>query len=153
VATSRELAPRHPEKVLMVKSAFAQEREEEHLAMIAALLEACEFCDQVENREQVMTAIAARKYLNQPVEALRMSMQGKFDFGNGRVEENLDELGLHIFHGGNANEPNREAAAWVMESLQVQDSKVLRGVRPERMFRMDIYRQALAYAGMAASLL
>ena len=41
VATSGELAPRHPEKVLLVRRDFSEERAEEHLALVAALIEAC----------------------------------------------------------------------------------------------------------------
>jgi len=43
VATSRELSPLHPEKVLMVRNDFAEARAEEHERLIAALLEACAF--------------------------------------------------------------------------------------------------------------
>ena len=45
VAASAELGPGHPEKVLMVRRDFAEKRDEEHVALVAALLEACEFCD------------------------------------------------------------------------------------------------------------
>ena len=38
-ATSHDIAPGHPEKVLMVQSAFAEGRSTEHLALIAALAE------------------------------------------------------------------------------------------------------------------
>ena len=50
VAASAELAPCHPEKVLMVRRDFAEKRESEHLALAAALLDACEFCDAPENQ-------------------------------------------------------------------------------------------------------
>src|SRR5215472_11675164 len=42
-ALSQEIAPRHPEKVLLVREEFAESRAEEHEQLIAALLEACEF--------------------------------------------------------------------------------------------------------------
>ncbi len=48
----------HPEKVLMVTREFAEKRAEEHLALVAALLEACEFCAAPENREQVVAVLA-----------------------------------------------------------------------------------------------
>jgi len=143
VATSSQLAPRHPEKVMMVKASFAEEREPEHLAMIAALVEACGFCEQPENREQVMKLLADKRYLNVSLPALQMSMGEKFDLGNGRVEQDPDGAGFHIFSGGGANEPNRKMARWVMDSLQVKDPKMLRGLNPEKMFNADIYRQAL----------
>jgi ABC-type nitrate/sulfonate/bicarbonate transport system substrate-binding protein len=45
VATGAELEPRHPEKVLMLRRDFAEQHEAEHLALIAALVEAGHFCD------------------------------------------------------------------------------------------------------------
>ena len=50
-ANSMDIAPYHPEKVLMTREVFAEERREENVALIAALIEACHFCEQVENRE------------------------------------------------------------------------------------------------------
>src|SRR4051812_7865125 len=71
VATSAELAPRHPEKVLMTRATFAAQRPAEHTALMAALLEACAFCDRPENRERVMEALAQPAYLDAPIHALR----------------------------------------------------------------------------------
>jgi ABC-type nitrate/sulfonate/bicarbonate transport system substrate-binding protein len=50
VATGAELDPLHPEKVLMLRRDFAEKHESEHLALIAALIEACRFCDAPEIR-------------------------------------------------------------------------------------------------------
>src|SRR5260221_224956 len=44
-AASAELAPGHPEKVLMTRRDFAEKHAEEHAALLASLLESCEFCD------------------------------------------------------------------------------------------------------------
>lgn len=143
VSTSSELASRHPEKVLMVRRDFAAMREGEHLAMIAALVEACRFCDVQENRERIIEALAGPQYLNAPIHALRMSMSGSFDFGNGRIEEAGD---FHIFSRNNANEPDAEKAAWVMRSLREGISAApaqFDALRPGEMFRADIYKQAI----------
>ncbi len=80
VATSAELSPRHPEKVLMVPRDFAECRAAEHLALIAALIEACEFCDRPENRERIIETLAQPGYVDAPIHALRMSMKGTFNF-------------------------------------------------------------------------
>ena len=51
-ATTSEIEPQHPEKVLLVLQDFAEKREEEHLRMIAALIEArsCERFDLLRTR-------------------------------------------------------------------------------------------------------
>jgi two-component system, oxyanion-binding sensor len=142
VATSNELVNRHPEKVLMVRSDFATKHEREHLAMIAALIESCRFCDVPENRERIIEMLAEPQYLNAPIHALRMSMKGSFDFGNGRIEQGVE---FHIFSHGEANEPDEEKAAWVMHSLhegRAANTARFGGLRLDEMFRADIYRQA-----------
>ena len=144
VATSSELANQHPEKVLMVRRDFAEAHEPEHMAMIAALAEACRFCDEPENRERIIELLAEPRYLNAPIQALRMSMKGTFDFGHGRVEKTPD---FHVFSRGDANEPTLEKAAWVIRSLQeirpADDTEMLSSLDPASMFRADIFHQAI----------
>lgn len=143
-ATSSQLANRHPEKVLMVRRDFAGAREPEHLALIAALAEACRFCDAPENRERILETLAEPRHLNVPIQALRRSMDGAFDFGNGRVEAVAD---FHIFARDSANEPCAKKAAWVMRSLLeagiVRDPRMLAGLALCEMFRADIFHQAV----------
>jgi ABC-type nitrate/sulfonate/bicarbonate transport system substrate-binding protein len=147
-ATGGEISPGHPEKVLMVRSEFAEKHEKEHLGMIAALVDACRFCDAPENRERILEMLAGPQYLNAPIQALRMGMKGTFDFGHGRIEKTPD---LHVFSRGNANEPTPEKADWVMRSLRgiraTDDPEALSAVDPAAMFRADIFQRALPLAG------
>ncbi|SRR5581483_3390931 len=142
-ATSAELSPSHVEKILMVRRTFAEEREIEHLALIAALVEACRFCDQPQNRDRIIETLAQPEYVGAPVQALRMSMKGTFDFGNGRNEKCAD---FHVFSRYGANEPTAEKASWVVQSLR--DSGVLldpTAIAPgglPQMFRTDIFHKA-----------
>lgn len=143
VATSMELEPEHPEKVLMTTRDFATRREDEHLALIAALIESCAFCDQPENRERLIETLAQPKYVGPPIQALRMGMGGTFDFGHGRVEKHA---GLQIFSRGNANDPTPEKAAWVigrlLESGVIDDPAAIPRERATDWFRTDIFHQA-----------
>lgn len=143
VATSEELAPLHPEKVLMVRGDFAERSEREHLALIAALVEACEFCARPENRERLMETLAQPQYVGVPIHALRMSMAGTFDYGNGRVEK---QPGFHVFAGEGVNEPSPEKAEWVVRNLLasglVADPSLVPIERAAEWFRPDIFHQA-----------
>jgi hypothetical protein len=146
VATSLDLAPLHPEKVLMVRRAFAEERAEEHERLISALIESCAFCDQPENRLRVSECLARPHYVNAPADCVRAGLAGPFEFGDGRAPAFLD---LNIFHRNNANEPTDERAVWVMESIyellqsgamvfpSLARTPVLKNV-----FRRDVYARA-----------
>jgi ABC-type nitrate/sulfonate/bicarbonate transport system substrate-binding protein len=143
VATSEELAPRHPEKVLMVRRDFATRSEREHLALIAALLEACSFCQKPENRERLIETLAQPQYVGVPIHALRMGMAGTFDYGHGRVEK---QPSLHIFSGDDVNAPSPDKAQWVVRNLLasglVPDPSVIPTDRAADWFRADIFQKA-----------
>lgn len=144
VATSAEISPHHPEKVLMVRREFAEAREAEHLALIAALHEACEFCARPENRDRIVETLSQPLYVGAAPQALRMSLCGTFNFGHGRVEKFPD---FNIFHGGDANEPTAEKAAWVIDSMLASgvlaDPALIQRETASSTFRADIFHQAL----------
>ncbi|MBI3881754.1 MAG: ABC transporter substrate-binding protein [Verrucomicrobia bacterium] len=142
-ATSAELAPGHPEKVLMVRRDFAEQFAAEHEALIAALLEACEFCDEPANREQVIATLARREYVNAAPAALRAGLSGEFDFGHG-VTRRVPEFG--VFSGPEANEPSADKASWALRHLRasglVKNPADLTPALGARVFRADIFERA-----------
>jgi len=144
VATSAELDPGHPEKVLMVRREFAEKRPEEHLALVAALLEACEFCDAPENHEEVVATLARPEYVNVPAAALRGCFQNKFDLGHGRSRT---MQGFTIFHRNDANEPSGEKAGWVLQHLRdsglCKDAATLTFALGRQVFRADLFEKAV----------
>jgi len=143
VATSAELDPGHPEKVLMVRRDFAEEREEEHLALVAALLDACEYCAAPENHEKIIATLARAEYVNATAAVLRRGLSGPFDFGRGSARPVPD---FFIFHGHDANEPSADKAARVVELVRAS------GLCPRpldlnlglshRVYRPDIFFEA-----------
>ena len=140
VARSAELAPLHPEKVLMVRRAFAECAPEEHAALGAALLEACSFCDNPENREEIIQLLSRREYVGAPAEALRMSMGDTYDYGYGRVEACQ---GFNLFHRNDANMPTAEKAAWVIQGLlRTGLTESLPPNLASRCFRQDLFAKA-----------
>jgi ABC-type nitrate/sulfonate/bicarbonate transport system substrate-binding protein len=144
VATGAELEPRHPEKILMLRRDFAEKHESEHLALIAALIEACRFCDAPENQERLIEFITQPQFINAPIQAVRMSLGTSFDYGNGRIEKTGRQ---HIFYADGANEPTPEKARWIIDHLvksgAVVDPALIPADTAENCFRADLYSQAL----------
>lgn len=142
-AASAELAPGHPEKVLMVRRDFAEKRDEEHLALVAALLEACKFCDAPDHREQIIATLAQPAYVNVPVPVLRCGFSAEFDLGHGKVRPIPN---FNVFHRHNANEPSADKAAWILQRLRTSglcaDVSVLNAALGQRVFRRDIFDRA-----------
>lgn len=151
VATSAELAPLHPEKVLMVRQSFAIGRADEHERLLAALLEACAFCDLARNRAALSEMLAHPHYLNAPVECVMAGLGCPNLNGEPRA---MDESALTIFHRHNANEPGDDKAKWLMEGLyELLNDSVFRSKNPGRtpvlsnVFRKDIFERAQRHLG------
>ncbi len=144
VAVSSELQPGHPEKVLMLRRDFAEAQPEEHLALVAALLEACEFCEKPANRERVIEVLARPEFVNVAPESLRWGFDGRFDFGHGTVRE---VPRFCVFHGDDANDPNSEKAAAVFQLIRavggLKNSSVLNFALGREVFRSDLYEKAV----------
>jgi ABC-type nitrate/sulfonate/bicarbonate transport system substrate-binding protein len=144
-ATSSDLDARHPEKVLLVRREFAVKRGEEHVALAAAVLEACEFCDQPENHDQVVCALARPEYIGAPESALYHGISGALDFGHGDQRVVSD---FCVFHRDGANEPSSDKAAWALDlvrssGLCPQPSDISFAVG-RKTFRPDIFEQAVS---------
>lgn len=143
-ATSAELDPGYPEKVLMVRADFAARQHDEHMALIAALREACEFCDQPENREKIATTLAQREFVGAPAEILKRGLAGQLDCGNGMTRR-VDNF--FIFHHGGANEPFSAQAGWTLQLVRAsglcQEPSKLNFPLGRRVFRADLYEQAV----------
>jgi ABC-type nitrate/sulfonate/bicarbonate transport system substrate-binding protein len=132
--------PGHVEKVLMVRAEFATQRASEHAALVAALIQACAWCDEPQNRGPLAELLAEARFLNMPVRTLTPAFNGHFDFGYGNVQEVPD---FHIFHRDGANVPSVAKA----EALQAQlatsgllPAGPLDPALPQRLFREDLHR-------------
>jgi ABC-type nitrate/sulfonate/bicarbonate transport system substrate-binding protein len=75
VATSADLDPGHPEKVLMVRREFAQKNAKEHVALVAALLEAGEWCAEPGNHQQLVATLARPEYVGVPSASLHRGVE------------------------------------------------------------------------------
>ena len=138
--TSSQLIPDHPEKVLMVTRRFADDQAEEHLRIIAALLEACAICDTADGRAGAIEILARPAYVNAPAALIRRSFEGPFDFGNGR-EESVERF--FRFKSANSNEPDAEKGTWTLRHClagRVSASNYTSLV--QQVFRRDLYLQA-----------
>lgn len=139
VATSAQLAPLHPEKVLVVRKEFAEKRGEEHEGLIRALLEACAFCDEPQNRNQLCDLLALPQYVNAPVECFEPSLLGPMDFGHNSV----DSLqGLNIFYRNGASDPTASKASWITGRLYEFFRWHTRPAALGSVFRRDIFARA-----------
>ena len=138
-AISSDLSHGHPEKVLLVSGKFLRERKDESIALAAALLDACKFCQSPANIDEVVSILAMKEYTGASEEVLRNSLGGHFKTGAG----SMNTSSFHVFHGESVNCPTVEKASWVLAGLRAI------GILPDvtcgslsRIYREDLYHAA-----------
>ncbi|MFO1488904.1 MAG: CmpA/NrtA family ABC transporter substrate-binding protein, partial [Verrucomicrobiota bacterium] len=142
-ATTSEIEPMHPEKVLLVLQDFAEKREEEHLRLVASLIEASRFCDEPANRKELVRMLAQPRYFDVSRELLSNALVGPFDSGHGaRAVEDF------VVYGAlKCGAPTRARARWVLDLVQniggPGTTAALHGNIIPKIFREDIFNAAL----------
>lgn len=113
-ATSEQLAPGHPEKVLLTTEGFIEGHPSEAAAIVAALKESCAFCDAPENRATVAHLLANSGYFTGHENILKRSLIGPLDLGTGHFADAKD---FHIFNRCDANEPTQQRGNWLVDEF------------------------------------
>lgn len=113
-ATSADLAPGHPEKVLMVRERFASDRAKEHLRLVAAAAEACEFCSDPAHHDELARLLAQPGFVNVPAELIRRSFSGEFKTSQNGVARSEC---FTVYAGDGVNVPSSALGHWILRHL------------------------------------
>lgn len=135
------------EKVLLTTARFAKDRANEHRMLIAALAEACVWCDEPHNREPLAELLAETCYLNAPSRDIASGLLGQSEPGHVNTCEPIH------FARHEANVPSLARAQALQNELV--DSGVIPVTAatsdvPRRVFREELYREALGTLPTAA---
>lgn len=131
VATSQDIAPRHPEKILLAPTACINRQPEEFAALQDAVVEACAWCARLENRPALATLLHHRLFPDLPESVVRNTLTGSCDLGAG---VRTDAAGFHIFATGPDTRPTPDQAQWLLRSLE--ESRLIRLTPSGRMDAM-----------------
>jgi nitrate/nitrite transport system substrate-binding protein len=150
-ATSQDIWPDHPEKVLATTADFAQRHPNAARALIAALLEASRFIDaSAQNRTRTAETIAASDYIDVQPDTIEPRMQGHYGNGIGRTWNDPHPLRFHA--DGAVNFPYLSDAIWFMTQHKrwgmLNEHPDYQAVA-HRVNRIDLYRDAAAAAGVS----
>jgi nitrate/nitrite transport system ATP-binding protein len=113
IATDLDIWAGNPEKVLGFKESWVQQHPNTHAAIVQAILEACEYCDEPRHRQEILVLLT--KHLNISPQYIHPGLIGPFDRGANTLPEHLPRY--HQFHVENANCPRRVEGLWVLTQL------------------------------------
>ncbi len=148
VITTQKMWPDHPEKVCAFTEEFAMKNPKTVTAVLKALHLSSEYIDKMENRPNVADVISRPTYINCPKEIILDRLQGKYDYGDGRKEQDPNYM---IFNQRGCNFPSRTFGYWWLSQFRrwgmVKGAPDYKGVS-ERCLRPDLYMAAMKELGV-----
>jgi NitT/TauT family transport system ATP-binding protein/nitrate/nitrite transport system substrate-binding protein len=143
VVTSSQIWRDHPEKCIAVPRSWALANPGRLDAMIDALIEAAQFCDDVANADFIARMLADRRYLALDAAVIRESLPAVGSVGTRNVDRS-------VFFAHAANLPWRSHAAWFLSQMarwghlppEIDDA------RAASIYRPDLFRAAARRAGI-----
>ncbi|NWF61391.1 MAG: ABC transporter substrate-binding protein [Fischerella sp.] len=114
-ATALEIWSGQPKKVLGVREEWAQKYPETYLALVKALLEACKYCDDLRNREEILELICRPEYLDIDPAYARPGFIDPYDRGDGTQPQQL--TAYNQFYVNKTNYPNRIELLWMVTQM------------------------------------
>jgi nitrate/nitrite transport system ATP-binding protein len=115
IATDLDICTGHMEKVLGVRDDWAEQYPETHLALVKALLEACEYCDDFRNREKIAQLLEQPQYIGAAPEYIRPGLVDPYDRGTDLQPKMVTRY--NQFYVDQTNCPYRAEGLWVMTQL------------------------------------
>ena len=115
IDTSLDIWAGHPEKVLGVKEEWVAKYPETHLALMRALLKACEYCDDRRNREEIMGLLCQPQYVGSLEDYTRPGFLDPYNRGDGTEPQQL--IRFNQFYVDQANCPGRGEGLWTLTQL------------------------------------
>jgi nitrate/nitrite transport system ATP-binding protein len=149
MARSIDILPGHIEKVLGVSEDWAQKYPKTHVALVKALLEACEYCDDRRNREEILELICQEQYIGADPKDIRPGFLDPYNSGTEAQPEML--YNFNQFYVDKTNCPDRLEMVWVMAQMARW------GLIPfpknwvevvDRVLRPDVFGQAVRELGL-----
>jgi len=112
-ATTQEVWPDHPEKVLGTTSDFVKQNPNTARAVVMAVLEASRWIDaSLRNKVQMAETIAEKSYVNTSVDAINQRILGRYQNGLGKTWD--DPKHMKFFDDGAVNYPYLSDGMWFL---------------------------------------
>lgn len=148
---TQDLWQNHSEKALVVGSKFSKDTDTLSDVM-AAILKASRWLDDLNNRAKAADTLAAEKYVNAPANDIRGRLVGKYNLGSGLGTRDFAGNQMQFFRGGNVSMPRRGHAVWFM--AQFQRLGLLKEAPPfqalaDELIMTDLYAKVAAAEGVA----
>src|SRR5216684_4456198 len=111
-----EIWKNHPEKSLGLRADWVDKNPKAAMAMLMAVMEAQQWCEKMENKDELATIIGKRQWFNVPPADINNRIKGDIDYGNGRKVTGSDQL-MKFWKGG-VSYPYQSHELWFLTENQ-----------------------------------
>ncbi|MBD2089379.1 ABC transporter substrate-binding protein [Microcoleus sp. FACHB-1515] len=148
----------HPEEYLAIRGDWVDQHPKATQAVLKAVMEAQQWCDDPANRAELATILAGREFFNLPKEVLEGPLKGVYKMGDGKPEVNNFQSGpLYWKDGrGSVSYPYKSHDLWFItesvrwgfmpESTLDNADRIINAVNRE-----DLWKEAAQSLGVAAA--
>jgi nitrate/nitrite transport system substrate-binding protein len=147
-----ELWKDHPEKALAMRADWVEKHPNAARAITAAVIEAQQWCEKMENKDEMCKIIGERKWLKvEPTDIVERA-KGNVEYGDGKPALSASDLKMK-FWADNASFPYKSHDIWFMtENIRWGKIPADTDVKAlvDKVNRSDIWREAAKVAGVAA---
>lgn len=157
-ALTSEIWKYHPEEYLALRADWVDQNPRATKALLKGLMEAQQWCDQSENRAELVTIVSGRNYFNVPKPVLEPPYAGKYNMGDGKPA--FDDLQVGPLYwkdgAGNVSYPYKshdlwfltETMRWNFHNGAIKDIDTAKQII-DRVNREDLWLEAAKEAGFS----
>lgn len=115
ITTTPDILPSHIEKVLAVRQEWAQKYPRTHIALVKALIEACQYCDQPRHRPQIVEWLSQPHYVGTLEDDIRPGLMGALYRG---IQDETEVMaGFNQFASGRNICPEKLENLWILTQM------------------------------------
>lgn len=151
----------HPEEYLAIRADWVDKNPKATKALLKGLMEAQQWCDQPENRPELIQIVSGRNFFNIPPAILEPPFAGKYEMGDGKPTINDFKMGPLYWKDdiGSVSYPYKshelwfltESIRWGFHGWKPDDLDRLKGLI-DKVNREDLWREAAKEAGFTADI-
>ncbi len=160
-ALTQEMWSFHPEEYLALRADWVDANPKATKALLKAVMEAQQWCDDPANRAELVTITAGRNYFNIPPEVLKAPFDGNYKMGDGKADINSFDAGPLYWKDpkGSVSYPYKshdlwfltESMRWGFHKDKLADFDTAKRI-VDAVNREDLWREAATEAGFTADI-